>query len=54
MAKISMSHVISFSKYHTKHVTKFLFRQMMMIFLESPSKTMADREKREEDKITKI
>ena len=29
VAKVSMSHLISFSRYQTKHVIKFLFRQMM-------------------------
>ena len=28
MAKVSMSHLISFSRYQKKHVIKFLFRQM--------------------------
>ena len=50
MVKVSMSHLISFSRYQTKHVIKFLFRQMMTsytfkIFLESPSKVMAGRAK---------
>ena len=54
MDKVSMSHLISFSRYQTKRVIKFLFRQMMTsetfkIFLESTSKVMADREKRGED-----
>ena len=40
---------ISFSRYQTKHVIKFLFRQMMTpwtfkIFLEWTPKAMADRE----------
>ena len=53
MDKVSMSHVISFSRYQTKCVVKFLFRQFMQsyinlkIFLGSISKAMADREKKE-------
>ena len=58
MDKVSMSHLISFSRYQTKCVIKFLFRQLMVykfrIFLESASKVMADREKRGEDENTKI
>ena len=30
MDKVSMSHVISFSRYQTKCVIKLLFRQLMM------------------------
>ena len=30
MDKVSMSHLISFSRYQTKCVIKFLFRQLMM------------------------
>ena len=29
MAKVSMSHLIYFSRYQTKHNIEFLFRQMM-------------------------
>ena len=49
MGKCSMSHLISFSRYQTKCVIKFLFRELMTfkinfkIFLESTSRTMADR-----------
>ena len=52
MDKVSMSHIISFSRYQTKCVIKFVFRQLM--FLGSTSKSMADREKRAKDKNTKI
>ena len=48
-----MSHLISFSRYQTKHVIKFLFRQLIMsdskIFLKSTSKAVADREKKVEE-----
>ena len=59
MDKVSMSHLISFSRYQAKCVIKFLFRQLMMsqslrFFLNQPSKAMADREKRQEDENTKI
>ena len=56
MDKVLMSHLISFSRYQTKCVNKFLFRQLMTskIFLESTSKTMVDREKRGEDENAKI
>ena len=49
MDKVSMSHLISFSRYQTKCVIKFLFRQLMTsfkIFLRSSSKAMTDREKK--------
>ena len=46
-----MSHLISFSRYQTKCVKKFLIRQFITsqtkIFLESTSKAMVDREKKE-------
>ena len=52
MDKVSMSHLISFSRYQTKCVKKFLIRQFMTsqtkIFLESTSKAMVDREKKRE------
>ena len=50
MDKVSMSHLISFSRYQAKYVNKFLLRQFMMsqtkIFPRSTSKAMADREKK--------
>ena len=51
-----MSYLISFSRYETKCIIKFLFRQLMnfKIFLESTSIAMADRGKRKEDQNTKI
>ena len=56
MDKVSMSYLISFSRYQTKCIIKFLFKQLMnfKIFLESISVAMADRGKRGEDKNTKI
>ena len=51
MDKVSMSYLISFSRYQTYCVIKFLFRVddviNFKIFLESTSKVMADREKKE-------
>ena len=45
-----MSHLISFSRYQTKFIIKFLFRQLktsdFKIFLGSTSKAMADQEKK--------
>ena len=57
--KVSMSHLISFSRYQTKCVIKFLFKQFndiinFKVFLGSTSEAMADREKRGEDEDTKI
>ena len=59
MDKLAMSHPLSFSRYQTNCVIKFLFWQLMAwrtkIFLGSTSKAMADREKkRGEDENTKI
>ena len=57
MNQVSMSHLISFSRYQTKFVIKFLFRQLMTdfkIFLGSTFKAMADREKNEKMKIQKF
>ena len=59
MDKVSMSHLISFSRYETKCDIKFLFRQLMTswtlrFFLRSTSKAMANSEKKREDKNTKI
>ena len=50
-----MSYLTSFSRYQTKCIIKFLFRQLMnfKIFLESTSIAMADRGKRGEDENTK-
>ena len=45
MEKVSVSHLISFSRYQTKCVIKFLLRQLMTswkIFLGSTSKATAD------------
>ena len=58
MDKVSMSYLISFSRYQTKCFIKFLFRQLMTsktlrLFLDYQHKAMADREKREENKNTK-
>ena len=51
MGNVSMSYLFSFSRYQTKCVIKFLFRQLMTsqtnIYLGSSCKAMADREKRE-------
>ena len=50
MDKVSMSHLISFSRYQAKYVIKFLFRPLMTsnfkIFLGSACKAVADREKK--------
>ena len=51
MDKISMSQPISFLRYQTKCVIKFLLIQLMAsktfkIFLGSTTKAMADREKK--------
>ena len=48
MDKVSLTHLISFSRYQTKCVIKFLFRQ---IFLGLTSKAMPDREKMGKTKI---
>ena len=50
MDKVSMSHLISFSRYQTKCAIKFLTVDGIInfkIFLVSTSKAMADREKKE-------
>ena len=59
MDKVSTSHLISFSRYQTKHVIKFLLRAVddinFKVFLGSTSKAMADGEKkRERRKYTKL
>ena len=53
MDEVSMSYLLSFSRYQTKCVIEFLFRQLMAsqtfkIYLQSSSKAMADREKKRE------
>ena len=58
MDKVSTSHLISFSRYQTKHV-KFLLRAVddinFKVFLGSTSKAMADGEKkRGRRKYTKL
>ena len=59
MDKASMSHFISFSRYQTKCVIKFLFRQLMTsqilrFFLDQPIEQWLTGEKRGEDENTKI
>ena len=59
MDKVSMSHLISFSRYQTKRVIKFLFRQSMTsqtlrFFLDQPLKQWLAGEKRGEDENTKF
>ena len=59
MDKASMSHLISFSRYQTKCIIKFLFIQLMMswifnIFIGSSSKAMADGKKEGKTKIQKF
>ena len=59
MGKVSMSHLISFSRYQTKCVIKFLFRQLMTsqilrFFLDQPLKQRLTGKKRGEEENTKI
>ena len=59
MDKVSMSHLISFSRYQTKCVIKFLFRQLMTsqilrFFLDQPLKQRLTGKKRGEEENTKI
>ena len=59
MDKVSMSHLISFSRYQTKCVVKFLLRQLrrhelLRFFLNQPLKQWLTGEKRGEDKNTKM
>ena len=59
MEKVSMSHLISFSRYQTKCVIKSLFRQVMTsqtlrFFLNQPLKQWLTGKKRGEDENTKI
>ena len=54
-----MSHLISFSRYQTKYVNKFLLRQFMMsqtlrFFLDQPLKQWLIGKKRGEEENTKI
>ena len=58
MLKVSMSHLISFSRYKTKCVFKFLFRQLMIsktlrFFFNQPLKQWLTVKKRREDENTK-
>ena len=59
MDKVLMSHLISFSRYQTKCVIKFLFRQLMMsqtirFMLDQSLKQWLTGRKRGEDENTKI
>ena len=59
MDKVSMSHLISFSRYQTKCVIKFLFRQLMMsqttrFMLDQPLKQWLTGRKRGEDKYKNL
>ena len=59
MDKVSMSHLISFSRYQTKCFIKFLFRQLMTsqtlrFFLDQPLKQWLAGRKRGKDENTKI
>ena len=59
MDKVSMSHLISFSRYQTKRVIKFLFRQSMTsqtlrFFLDQPLKQWLTGEKKGKTKIQKF
>ena len=59
MDKLSMSQPISFSRYQTKHVIKFLFRQSMTsqtlrFFLDQPLKQWLTGEKKGKTKIQKF
>ena len=53
MDKVSVSYLFSFSRYQTKCIIEFLFRQLMTsrtftIYLQSPFKAMAEKEGRTE------
>ena len=59
MDKVPMPHLISFSRYQTKCVIKFLFTQLMTslifrFFLDQPLKQWLTGEKEEETKIQKF
>ena len=58
MDKVSMSHLISFLRYETKCIIKFLFRQLMTsstlrFFLDQLLKQWLTERKIEEDENTK-
>ena len=58
MNKVSMSHLVSLSRYQTKCVIKFLFRQLMAssilkFFLNQPLRQWLIGKKRGEDKNKK-
>ena len=59
MDKVSMSHLISFSRYKTKYIIKFLFRQLMItwilrFFLDQPLKQWLTGKKEGKTKIQKF
>ena len=59
MDKVSMSYLFSFSRYQTKCVTEFLFRQLitsktLRFILDHPLKQWPTGKKRGEDGNTKI
>ena len=56
MDKVSMLHLISFTRYQTKCVIKFLFRQLMTLrfFMDQPLKHWLTGKKRGEGENTKI
>ena len=59
IGKVSMSHCFSFSRYQTKCVIEFLFRQLMMswtlrLIFDHPVKLWLTGRKRRKDRKTKI
>ena len=59
MEKVSLPHLVFFSRYQTKCVIKFLFRQLMTsqilrFFLDQPLKQRLTGKKRGEEENTKI
>ena len=59
MNKVSMSHLISFARYQTKCVIKFLFKQLMASWtlrfsFNHPPKQWSTGRKRGEDRNTNI
>ena len=59
MEKVSVPHIISFSRYQTKCVIKFLLRHLMTsqtsrFFVDQPLKQWLTARKRGEDENTKI
>ena len=59
MDKVLMSHLISFTRYQTKCVNKFLLRPVMTsktlrFFLDQPVKQWLTGKKRGEDETTQI